>query len=128
MGKNLAKKAKKALGLGNTETPAQNQHIKWAFTYNNYGLDELVAIEDILKILCKCYCFKKEIGVNKTPHLQGHLTLLKKTTLSGLKTHSMFNKFHWEIKKGSEIQNDLYICKTDTSVDEIIYQYGYIKN
>jgi len=127
MAKKKAGKAKKATGLGNTETQPQVQHIKWCFTYNNYELDDIKKIEEVLTLLCKCYCFKKEIGAEGTNHLQGHITLLKKCCLNGLKKHDIFSKFHWEVKKGSEIENDIYICKSETSLDNVIYQYGYIK-
>ena len=125
--KTIAKKAKKAPELGNTETQSHSQHIHWCFTYNNYALNELIALEILLKELCKCYAFKKELGKEGTPHLQGFLTLLKKTTLIGLKTYKLLSTFHWEVRKGNELENILYICKEDTSVDEIIYQYGFIK-
>jgi len=123
----LAKKAKKATELGNTETQPHNQHTRWIFTYNNYELSVLNDFEIVLKSICKCYCFKRELGKEGTNHLQGHLTLLKKTTLLGLKKHLILSTLHWEVKKGSEIENDMYVCKEDTVVDGVIYQHGYIK-
>lgn len=119
--------AKEGTELGNTETQSRSQHIYWTFTFNNYGLDDLEIFVALLKELCKCYAFKKEKGKEGTPHLQGFLTLLKKTTLIGLKKHKILSTLHWEVRKGSEMENIIYVCKEETSVDNIIYQYGYVK-
>lgn len=123
----VARKAKVVPVLGNTETQARNQHINWCFTFNNYALNDLTDLEIVLKELCKCYAFKKEVGKEGTPHLQGFLTLLKKTTLAGLKKHNILSTLHFEVRKGSEIENILYVCKEETAVDNVIYQYGFVK-
>lgn len=53
-------------------------------------------------------CFGKEVV--STPHLQGYLETLKKTSLSKLK--KILKRAHWEKSKGTPKQASLY-CKKD---------------
>ena len=118
------------LGLGNTETPAKRptEHVKWCFTLNNYTTSDIEALCFILSSQCKHYAFKKEKGKEGTPHLQGYFVLLKKKRLTAVKAlGACLNSCHLEVCKGSELENQMYICKEDTSVDCVIYQYGFVK-
>lgn len=118
-------------GMGNTEIPAvkrPSQSKKWCFTYNNYEDGDINNIIELFDVLCKKYAFKREKGKEGTNHLQGHITLIERRRLTELKAYEVLSKFHWEVKKGNETENDIYITKIDTSVDDKIYQGGYIKN
>jgi len=116
--------------IGNTDIapkrPKENK--RWCFTLNNYTTDDIVALGFILQAECSKYAFKKEKGKEGTNHLQGYFVLNKKRRLTAIKAlGDSLNRCHLEICKGSDLENELYICKQDTSIDCVIYQYGYIK-
>lgn len=117
--------------IGNTEISPKrpNDNVRWCFTLNNYTTEDIEALGFILSSVCKQYAFKKELGKEGTPHLQGFFTLLKKKRLTAIKAlGDCLNRCHLEVCKGSNLDNQLYVCKEDTSVDCIIYQHGFIKN
>lgn len=117
-------------GVGNTETPPirTKENINWCFTLNNYSTEDITSICFILSEVCKRYAFKKEKGAEGTHHLQGFFVLLKKKRLTAIKAlGDCLNRCHLEICKGSELENQMYICKEETSIDCMIYQYGFIK-
>jgi len=96
---------------GNTNSSKVKQCNKakyWCFTFNNYT-------EDNIKQLLKCfiskgikYQFGREIGENKTPHLQGFIQSPEKIRWTELK---LPKEIHWEICKGSEGDNLTYTGK-----------------
>jgi len=117
-------------GVGNTETPPKRpkENKRWCFTLNNYTTKDIEALCFILQSACLKYAFKKEKGQEGTHHLQGFFVLNKKKRLTAIKAlGDCLNRCHLEICKGSDLDNELYVCKADTSIDCIVYQYGYIK-
>nr|QXP07654.1 MAG: replication associated protein [Arizlama virus] len=100
----------KRLGNTNNQSPL---HTYWCFTYNNYDLDQIDQIVQVLNHICDWYLFQEEIGTNGTPHLQGTLKLKKKLRLSSLK--KIENKIHWEATKQISA-SILYCCKKESRV------------
>lgn len=68
------------------DTPRGNASLRkgaqvtWGFTYNNptHTADEIIAM---LVPICNAYTFQKEMGENGTPHYQGYVRFMKKTTV-----------------------------------------------
>lgn len=105
--------------LGNTKlTPKQDSPARmWCFTFNNYTEDEFIKLDVALNSNSNKYIIGKEIGENKTPHLQGYCHFSKLIRLSALK--KINNKIHWEKCKGSEEENITYCSKDGNFVTNI---------
>lgn len=88
---------------------------RWCFTLNNYTDEEEVKLKDILETISVYYVIGREIGDLGTPHLQGYVVLKKNARLTGLKKVS--ERAHWEIAKGSSVQNIIYCEKEGESYD-----------
>lgn len=99
--------------LGNTKTKSQTKKREtacknWCFTLNNWNQAEYDALILLLKM--DQFIIGKEIGENKTPHLQGFVIFDKKKRMSECKE---FNKrIHWEPCKGS-INSNIAYCSKD---------------
>lgn len=98
---------------GNTRTSQISPSIHWFFTLNNWNEDEK---ENILKIcsnssIIRRFIFQEEIGKEGTPHLQGHISFVKKDRpmhLFGIA------RIHWEKTKNPRAAED-YCQKEETS-------------
>lgn len=84
----------------------------WCFTWNNYD-DKLVDCwiqgwydDKIVKFVA----YSREVGENKTPHIQGYCATVEKTTLKKLK-QKCGNEIHWEAMRGRWDQNEKYCSK-----------------
>lgn len=86
----------------------------WVFTFNNYTEADIQILQDVFNEKCKIYLFEKEIGENKTPHLQGYIELLKKARPTEL---GLTSKIHWE--KCKSVVDSITYCQKD-------YQKGII--
>lgn len=107
---------------GNTIAPAKQgvQHTYWCFTLNNYEIEQIEQIEQILKHQCKWYVFQEEKGESGTPHLQGTICLLKKQRLTELK--KINQKIHWEATKCVSA-SIAYCTKKDSAIGKT-YHWG----
>jgi len=84
----------------------------FCFTLNNWTETELKNILDLLDPK-DTYIIGKEIGEQGTPHLQGFIKFFKKT-----RPIEKFNnkRIHWELCKGSEIDNVIYCSKDNNYI------------
>lgn len=85
---------------GNTGSPAnkrQNQYTYWCFTLNNYELEQMERLEQLLKHECRWFVFQEETGEQGTPHLQGTICLERKQRRAQLQ--AIDTKIHWEPTK-----------------------------
>lgn len=97
-------------GVGNTNsTPTRNRN--YCFTWNNYTEKDIDTIIENSKTLGYDYVFQKEIGKNKTKHLQGILMFSNCVSFKKLKT--LYPKPHWEITRNKRA-SILYCSKKDT--------------
>jgi len=90
----------------------------WCFTLNNYDEEDLVHFRQLVdeKKVSYC-CFQQEKGASETPHLQGYFSLYSKKRLSTLKK-LVSDKAHFEVARGSPLQNLLYCSKEDTRIPD----------
>lgn len=77
------------LPLGNTEPKVDaknrdNQYVYYSFTWNNYDLEILEIVFNVLKHECDWYIIQEELGESGTPHLQGTLKLKRKKRIEQL--------------------------------------------
>lgn len=69
----------------------------WIFVWNNYTMEDVNNLINILDHECEWYVFQEETGEEKTPHLQGSFFLKKQQRLTSLKKWN--SKIHFEITK-----------------------------
>lgn len=113
---------------GNTDSasapPAEkqaSQYTYWCFTYNNYVVDQIDQLEQVLKHECRWYVFQEEIGEDcGTPHLQGTLCLKVKQRMTQLK--HINQAIHWSPTKS--IKGSLAYCAKETTRAGKQYVYG----
>lgn len=94
---------------------AQNAVCTWDFTIgaNRFGLDEHKLIE-LLKPLCKSWCFQLEKGEKKGyEHYQGRVSFKLKTR----KGPAIFPGIHWSPTSTENMNNDFYVTKDETRID-----------
>lgn len=94
-----------------SNTNLQNKQVSpakyWCFTLNNYDSSNISNIIEICNKNKIDYIFGEEVGLNKTPHLQGFIRYSTK--------NRPFNIFenksiHWE-KSKSNFENNVNYCK-----------------
>lgn len=93
----------------------------WCFTLNNYLIEQIEQIEQILRHECRWYIFQEEMSESGTPHLQGTISLKVKQRLTALK--KLNDKIHWEPTK-SVTASVAYCSKEDTRNGNVYY-YGF---
>lgn len=86
------------------------QSTRYCFTWNNSTSDTPPLLESFYTTHCKYLVYGKEVGESGTPHLQGFLTLKKKTSITGLRKLGL--SCHLEKTKGTSLQAADY-CKKD---------------
>lgn len=96
---------------GNTK-PVRSLVRRACFTLNNWTDEELSHITSTFNVWGALYCIGKEIGEQKTPHLQGYIRLKKQKEFNTLK--KVNTRIHWEKCRGTEKQNLVY-CKKDNN-------------
>lgn len=81
---------------GNTNNPPPpqpNQLMHWFFTWNNYEEGDIETLETFFNEFCHKYCFQREIGANGTHHLQGVISMYKKSRWTEF---GLPKAIHWE--------------------------------
>ena len=92
--------------LGNTRNQV-SQSKYWCFTYHKGDLEQLE--QNLQSLNINFYIVSQEFGKSgETPHLQGYIECDSKVRPSNFK---LDKKIHWEKRKGSKIDNIIYICK-----------------
>lgn len=88
------------------------QYRYWCFTLNNYTIEQIEQIEQLLLNECEWFVFQEEIGkLTRTPHIQGTMKLKQRQRLNQLK--KIDNTIHWEPTK--QITASIAYCsKTET--------------
>lgn len=82
----------------------------WCFTLNNYTEVEVDGVKQWIANQGAQYVgFGKEVGENKTPHIQGFVLFYNPRELAGLK--KINKRMHWEICRGDFQQNKVYCSK-----------------
>lgn len=89
-----------------------NQLLHWFFTFNNYTSDDIETLETFFDNFCHKYCFQEEIGEAGTPHLQGIMSLHKRSRWSEF---GLPQGIHWE-KPINLTKAYKYCCKNDTRI------------
>ncbi len=124
MAQKLAHK-KSTLWHGNTSnvpkrTPQKARN--WCFTLNNYSHIDIGTFFNLsLQQNVKQFCFQKEIGENKTPHLQGVIAYTNAVSFNSVK--KIHPLAHWE--KCKSLKASLAYCsKADTRVGKT-YTWNY---
>lgn len=89
----------------------------WCFTCNNYTDEDIEKINGVYDDGRAVYIvYGKEIGEdNGTPHLQGFVSMLTRTKLTGMQT--TFGPFHFEIAR--TLKKAIAYCKKDGDYTEI---------
>ncbi len=85
----------------------------YCFTLNNYTSEEISHLE---KIKCKYIIYGKEVGENKTPHLQGFVILNHAKSFSAVKK-ILPPRAHIEQCKGTPFSNFEYCSKDGDYVE-----------
>lgn len=111
--------------IGNTESSESRkkqdlQYINYCFTLNNYTENEIRDLEISLNEYCKKAVVGKEVGKEGTPHLQGQLTLKKKSRITEIKKLKGFERAH--IEKTNNIKASEKYCQKD---GEILFKIGF---
>lgn len=125
---------------GNTEIPALQPEMKvkeeieqnranslqllqsfyFCFTLNNYTNEDIIILQEIMKVECDWFVFQEEIGESGTPHLQGTLKLKKKKRLTELK--KWHQKVHWESTRA--VKDSIVYCTAQSKRSGNVYSYG----
>lgn len=80
----------------------------WCFTVNNYTVDD----EEYAKVItCEYIIYGREVGEEKTPHLQGYVYFKTKKSMSQVKV--LLPRAHLETTRGSSVSNIRYCSKED---------------
>ena len=93
--------------------PSALSNRRWCFTVNNYTPDDITVLESLP---CKYIVFGKEVGVDRTPYLQGFVIFSGTKTLTALK--KVHATAHWEITKKTSESAANYCKKGDQSKSE----------
>jgi len=115
----------KKSGGGNTESPSARQQLQavyWSFTFNNYEIEQIEMIEQILRHECKWYVFQEETGEQGTKHLQGTLCLIQRKRMTQLKK-LIDERIHWEMTKSVKA-SVIYCTKAETRSGKI-FAFGF---
>lgn len=103
---------------GNTKPLAKCR--KWCFTLNNWTKEEF---EALLKVFIQknwTYIVGKEIGTQKTQHLQGFFEAKSQVKFTVVK--ELQPRAHWEKAKGSAKQNFEYCSKENDYVTNMTFK------
>lgn len=94
------------------------QYSYWSWTLNNYAVEQIEHLKQVLKHECKWYVFQEEIGEQGTPHLQGTLCLKVRQRMTQLKP--IDQKIRWSPTK-SVRGSFVYCIKKETAIGKIYY-------
>lgn len=106
--KNVEKKPEKE------SNSLRNQHKNWMFTINNPTTgDDPIPLD-----LIKACVWQKEMGKDKTPHLQGYIELKQRLRMANVKSKiSFLSRSHLELRRGSRQQARDYCTKEDSRIE-----------
>lgn len=100
--------------------PRETQHTYWCFTFNNYSVEQVEQMEQILRHECRWYVFQEEVGRQGTEHLQGTICLKVKQRLTQMK--KINPKIHWEATKS--VSASIAYCTKAATATGKIYTHG----
>ncbi len=110
---------------GNSKTLSQNnkRYRKYVFTWNNYTESEYLKISATFKKKKWKFILGKEVGENKTPHIQGYVEHTHQIAFSTIQ--KILHKAHIEPAKGDTMQNFKY-CSKDSKFETNINPDDYL--
>lgn len=88
---------------------------RWCGTWNNYTQDEEEELKRFMEANCEYACYGREVGESGTDHLQFYMRFKKQVHGSYIKKH--LTKCHFEVCKGTEIQNINYCFKQNKTYE-----------
>jgi len=96
----------------------------WCFTINNYSIDDIQRLEDVIDQtnLVNYMVYGKEVGEQGTPHLQCYVQFSVRKRFRQVK-NLLGPKAHIEHARGSAFEASMY-CKKDEDFTE----YGRLSN
>lgn len=108
----------------------QVQAKNWTFTLNNYTDKDVLLLKGATGAngaKLSGLSFQAEVGDEKTPHLQGHMTFKTKTRpIAFFKKLLGHARMHLEGRKGSIAENQIYCHKTEGRIEGgPTFNYGY---
>lgn len=90
-------------------------YIAYCFTINNPTDDETTVLTAPFPseghAYLRCIVFQKEVGESGTPHFQGYVEFLVRTSIVKAKTYAGFERAHLERRRGSALQAADYCRK-----------------
>jgi len=84
---------------------------RWVFTINNYSDAELTAIKGLTTDTVKYLICGREVGEQKTPHLQGAVVWNSAKSLTAIKGIEGFERAHLEVMRGDIGDSEEYCSK-----------------
>lgn len=96
---------------GNTKRQTQGK--RWAFTWNNYELDDLEKLESCFRKHNIMYVYGLEVGSSGTKHIQGYIETTKKHGIRPIEYLGLPKQIHWEKAKAGMYENFNYCTKDD---------------
>lgn len=92
---------------GNTKTPSRIRRV--CFTLNNWTIEEQDSLRNWMSQKTQYFVFGREVGNEKTPHLQGYFEVKNAVRFETLK--ELNARAHWEVAKGNRKSNQDYCTK-----------------
>lgn len=83
----------------------------WFFTFNNFTEPDILLMCQVFDNICYEYRFQEKIGDKGTKHLQGSISLKKKSRWSSF---HLPKQIHWEVTRNKKASYD-YVTKLATS-------------
>lgn len=104
---------------GNTKPLPQNKRYrKWVATLNNYSNNEVKTLEEFFTQKTAKFIIGKEVGEEKTPHLQIYMEFKNAVSFQRLK--KLNDRLHLEKAKGSREQNINYCSKENNFLSNFL--------
>lgn len=102
---------------------SEKRNRNWCFTWNNYTDED---VELAKSWTCKYLKFTKEVGEQEgTPHLQGWISFASAKTWDAMKKWAP-EKLSFRAIKGSLLQNEEYVSKTQNQGDFWVFEKGQL--
>jgi len=87
----------------------------WCFTLNNYSESDVQRLLQLETASSVSYCvFGREIGESGTPHLQGFVSFVSRTTRQA--AVALLGQAHFSVAR--QVQNSIEYCKKDGNFEE----------
>lgn len=102
-----------------SQTKQSNARVHHFFTFNNYSAEHLYILCQVFDEICYMYAFQEETGLGGTKHLQGVISLKKKSRWTEF---GLPKEIHWE--KVRDVKDAyLYCTKKETRTGDV-----FVKN